>query len=887
MSDGIKITVSADTAAAAQKIEQFFGGMAKSIGSLAGLGPLMAGIAPAIASAFAVDKIAEFTRSIAAATERAIAHEDAMGKMAHTTGLTIETIDAFNEAALETNTPVEKLSLAMLMFNARIGEAYRMGGDLAKIFRDMKIPIEDARGALLPAQQIFESFLAKWREMPSIAEKSALATEMFSREGKSLVPLFDKLASGMAGLQARAGGHGMGVTEEQAEAARQFQVSIRELNASLEEMWKEFADQILPTLQRFVTFLQTNVLNMANVKRSAEALALAFRALVAEVAVGAAEMRAFGAVVAGGFAFAIGEAMDGVRTFLQVLNAFASAIPNLRSEILSLAAPIAHVGAALYKLASRDYRGAASEAGAALGGVVKSAAGAGGAIAAAMIQADTAVAGFAGRSANRLAAVWDAVVGEIKRSAADLFSTLHFGPGAAPSAGQNELGATPGAPASVQESEEGKKLIEEIDKLYVKSTRGRISLLNQEEKELKQKCDDEIHDVTLREAEKTKVTQMYARQRADIEAKEAEERRAIAMGYLKQEEDAVNKNPDLTTGQKQSQLLAIYQQQLNVLNEQANAEQKIADNPANNPEEKLQAAKELESLTGQMNDKLRESQQLAAQNNPFEMMRQSLVKLMNDWGTASRQMASVVTGTLGTAVNSLASNITKGLEGTEKWRKVWLSIGVAIETEVIQGIIKMGIQLVLAQILSATVGKMLAAASVATLIPIAAAESAIWAGPATLATIATEGQAAASAPLEMTAALAAGHAAALAGGAAAGGLIDGPGTGTSDSILMRLSKGEFVFSAAAVDKIGADNLASLHQNILDGLARPVTSGRDAGAQLPGLSGAGTGTTVEGHKVNIAFHPTENQAKQWLSTSEGENHIVGIVTRKKTQIGIGT
>jgi hypothetical protein len=47
-------------------------------------------------------------------------------------------------------------------------------------------------------------------------------------------------------------------------------------------------------------------------------------------------------------------------------------------------------------------------------------------------------------------------------------------------------------------------------------------------------------------------------------------------------------------------------------------------------------------------------------------------------------------------------------------------------------------------------------------------------------------------------------------GAASGGLIRGPGTGTSDSILARLSAGEFVIRAAVVDRLGVPFLQALN-----------------------------------------------------------------------------
>jgi hypothetical protein len=44
---------------------------------------------------------------------------------------------------------------------------------------------------------------------------------------------------------------------------------------------------------------------------------------------------------------------------------------------------------------------------------------------------------------------------------------------------------------------------------------------------------------------------------------------------------------------------------------------------------------------------------------------------------------------------------------------------------------------------------------------------------------------------------------------AGSGPVEGPGSGVSDSIPARLSDGEFVFTAKAVEEIGADNLMQL------------------------------------------------------------------------------
>jgi hypothetical protein len=49
----------------------------------------------------------------------------------------------------------------------------------------------------------------------------------------------------------------------------------------------------------------------------------------------------------------------------------------------------------------------------------------------------------------------------------------------------------------------------------------------------------------------------------------------------------------------------------------------------------------------------------------------------------------------------------------------------------------------------------------------------------------------------------------IAGEFAGEGAVEGPGTGTSDSIPARLSDGEFVFTRKATDQIGTDKLQAM------------------------------------------------------------------------------
>jgi len=83
-------------------------------------------------------------------------------------------------------------------------------------------------------------------------------------------------------------------------------------------------------------------------------------------------------------------------------------------------------------------------------------------------------------------------------------------------------------------------------------------------------------------------------------------------------------------------------------------------------------------------------------------------------------------------------------------------------------------------------------------------------------------------------------------GWAGGGMIHGPGSGTSDSILARVSNGEFVMRAAAVRTLGAGFLSTLNRFAGGGMVMPsrgIPSFANGGLVT---AGAGTGRAVHLH-----------------------------------------
>ena len=128
--------------------------------------------------------------------------------------------------------------------------------------------------------------------------------------------------------------------------------------------------------------------------------------------------------------------------------------------------------------------------------------------------------------------------------------------------------------------------------------------------------------------------------------------------------------------------------------------------------------------------------------------------------TAFQVMAKSLSGMMDGITNSLASGITGAITRTKSLTAAIKDVGREILQSVVGGIVKAGLQWVETEVMKATIGKAMMAASLAATVPMATAQAAIWSAPASLATIATFGGAAAAAPeaimgsLAMTKALA-------------------------------------------------------------------------------------------------------------------------------------
>ena len=230
------------------------------------------------------------------------------------------------------------------------------------------------------------------------------------------------------------------------------------------------------------------------------------------------------------------------------------------------------------------------------------------------------------------------------------------------------------------------------------------------------------------------------------------------------------------------------------------------------------------------------------------------------WKIAHKSAQDYMLEGINTMSDGLERFFSDALSGTETWSDAWRNLKKTAGDM----IASMAAEWIAARIKMWLIDKLFGSKSENETQSKAAASSAAWWPAAIARSLAEAGANAPPAIAGMAAASVAGMALQNVSGHATGGYITGPGTGTSDSILSRLSHGEYVIKAKAVRKIGLDALNMINRGILPGFAsggivtgpsiETYGAGRYANTTIGGSSFEAVNTTSTSSQPPVFIQP---------------------------------
>lgn len=199
-------------------------------------------------------------QSLASFTMRGAETADQMGKLAQSTGTTVESFSRMAYGAALGGVGAEELSSSMVKLDAALAKANAGGKEQAALFAALGIKVTDAAGKMRGADAVMGDLAERFAGMEDGAAKTKLAVDLFGKAGAELIPFLNGGRDGMAALAAEADRLGVTISSSASAAAEAFNDNLSKLQFAMNGVGQRAAAQLTPML----TALTDELLNSAD-----------------------------------------------------------------------------------------------------------------------------------------------------------------------------------------------------------------------------------------------------------------------------------------------------------------------------------------------------------------------------------------------------------------------------------------------------------------------------------------------------------------------------------------------------------------------------------------------------------------------------------------------
>lgn len=808
MSEGAKIRLEAETQSASQQIQSFFSGLATQGNKFIGLESAALKLGGAIAGAFSVTAIAGFAQAT-------IHAQDAMGKMAQEAGFAVDNFSRLAFATKFSDFSADQLTFAFKGLSEQMTGASQGAEKSIALFTKLQIAFENSDHSLRESNDVLRDIAEKFRKMPDGAEKVTLAVDLFGRGAQKLIPVLNEGTRGIDEWGEKADAVGATISGNTARAADDFGDSLQLLNERFKGVGNAITADVLPGLNAFVKSMDElgTELNVFDDLR-----------LGILVSIDAAKI-GFGLLSA---------------ITKQFIEGFASSFRVVVSNFQILSKSMAAAGAGFSQFIVGVKSGDIAQVGAAMR-AVGSALGEG---------FDKSLKSFPDELdlfAFNSTKIWtqftdDSIGVFTKRVVGELGVTGKLASAMGETVKRMET--LPGKIATLIVPGELKfrtvQMLQDIEKEYIQAMHGRLAALDLEKAERLTKLRHQVTDVEELLIAEYALDQIYAKKRVDLEADTQRRIQESKLSALGGQRSLIEADRNKTRAEKQREINALAGHEIQIINDLIAAERARAANSNITVEEQIDSRKRLSSLEGQL------GQTKGGIINPDSVIDQSrlqFVALMDEMGTVAENTAGLIAAPFKGMFDGLNTGFKGLLHGTLTWKQAILSVGEAMENEVISAISKMFTSWITERAAAAVKNIFFSQAEgkadISAKAPGAAASSISSFGIASIV----------------------GIAAFIAAMAAIGGAFEGggfTGFGPKSQVAGVVHKGEYVIDAANTSRLGISNLDRM------------TSDAGGGSSAPEISSQ--------RPIALAIVDNRRQAQMWAESEGFHDAVVRVLDR---------
>ncbi|HEY2023574.1 hypothetical protein, partial [Paraburkholderia sp.] len=189
----------------------------------------------------------EFAKGFAEKIAQAIEQADAMGKMAQKIGASTEALSGLAYAGQFAGVQMDDLALGFKGLEKSLLDARDPLSNSAAAFRALGLNVKDLQ-AENPADA-FKDIATAFSKFQDGAQKAAVATEVFGKQGVNLIPLLNQGAAGLNAATAEAEKLGLVISQDTADAMGELSDNMHRMSVMSEGAAAQLAQQLEPAFE--------------------------------------------------------------------------------------------------------------------------------------------------------------------------------------------------------------------------------------------------------------------------------------------------------------------------------------------------------------------------------------------------------------------------------------------------------------------------------------------------------------------------------------------------------------------------------------------------------------------------------------------------------------
>lgn len=175
----------------------------------------------------------------------------AMKELSDRVGLPVERMKEWSYAAKQFGIDSETMANAITMMARGIGQAVNGTGKAKDVFVALGIGLTDAKGRVRATDAVMRDLAERMEKIPSAAERAAVATAIFGKQGAALAPMFAEGGAKLEEFFARSRRFGV-ISDEAAAASEKFNRTVNDLDMAAGGFGRTIATKLIPVVTPLV-----------------------------------------------------------------------------------------------------------------------------------------------------------------------------------------------------------------------------------------------------------------------------------------------------------------------------------------------------------------------------------------------------------------------------------------------------------------------------------------------------------------------------------------------------------------------------------------------------------------------------------------------------------